>query len=163
MDIRYQRLTEKMREGSEFLLHEWQGLPREREREFMNEFQELADKIREIGQSFGLEKQMTPEESLEQVLNRLGTFLEAWSHSKKKPPARIRHERKGGKRKRDSRAQVRSPKRVVAATPRWKDLPTSGGPYPTFPVSSRDKWTVNGVSGCSILMPYGDCLKIIRS
>ena len=76
VDIRDERLTEKMREGSEFLLRGWKGLARERERELVNDLQELADKIREAGESFGPEEQLTPDESLEQVLNRLGTFLE---------------------------------------------------------------------------------------
>ncbi len=76
LDIRDQRLPDKMQEGTELLSRGWNDMARRREEGLVEDLQELADNIRQAQEAFGPANQSDPRERLEQALNQLGSLLE---------------------------------------------------------------------------------------
>ena len=76
LDIRDQRLPDKMQEGTALLSRGWNDMARQREEGLVEDLQDLADKVRQAQEAFGPANQTDPRERLEQALNQLGSLLE---------------------------------------------------------------------------------------
>ncbi len=76
VQIRDQRIPEKMAEGSELLRQTWAGLARQRETNVAEELEELAQTLSEAEQALGSGQQNSGEERAQEALSRLGNLVE---------------------------------------------------------------------------------------
>ena len=77
LDIRDQRIPEKMMDGSDLLARRWVDLAEEREEGVLGDLEDLADKIRDAEQALGPANELSPQEKLQQALNQIGSLVES--------------------------------------------------------------------------------------
>ena len=76
LDVRDQRIPEKMQEGSELLSRGWTDMAKEREQGVMEDLEDLADKILQAESALESDDQSNPQDKLQQALNQVGSLVE---------------------------------------------------------------------------------------
>lgn len=76
LNIRDQRIPEKMREGSELLARGWMDMAREREEGVDRHLQDLAEDVREAQQALGRGNGENPQERLQRAAEELGSLVD---------------------------------------------------------------------------------------
>ena len=76
LDIRDQRIPEKMEDGTNLLARGWTDMAQERERGIMGDLEQLANMIREAERALGSGTEETPRERLQRALNQVGSLVE---------------------------------------------------------------------------------------
>ncbi len=76
LEIRDQRIPEKMMDGSDLLARRWVDMAEEREEGVLGNLEELAEKIGEAEQALGPGNEPSPQEKLQQALNQVGSLVE---------------------------------------------------------------------------------------
>ena len=76
LEIRDQRIPEKMMDGSDLLARRWVDMAEEREEGVLGNLEELAENIREAEQALGPANEPSPQEKLRQALNQVGSLVE---------------------------------------------------------------------------------------
>jgi len=77
LDVRDQRIPEKMMDGSDLLARRWVDMAEEREKGVLGDLEELAEKIRDAEQALGPGNEPSPQEKLQQALNQIGSLVES--------------------------------------------------------------------------------------
>ncbi|MCZ6769348.1 MAG: hypothetical protein O7D93_08895 [Acidobacteria bacterium] len=76
LDIRDQRIPEKMEDGTNLLARGWTDMAHERERGIMGDLEQLANMIRDAERALGSGTEETPRERLQRALGQVGSLVE---------------------------------------------------------------------------------------